>query len=831
MIKIEKLSIRQFRGIRELDLNLNGQNFGVFGPNGSGKSGVVDAIEFVLTGSITRLTGKGSDDLSVARHGPHVDAGESSPRATVTVTGVLSDLQQEVTIQRSVASPSKPEITPDTPEIRSIVAELAVHPELALARRDIVKYVITPPSERHKDVTNLLKLDRLQKIRSSLFTCSNSKNKERQSALSERNSAWENLKQGLGISDVKPETLLKAINELRETAGLTPIPEISPDTIIYEFQKETEDQKNSTSFVKSLAATETQKLLDATSSETPDISVNRTKALAELQGILDDMRAFQARKQKVLVARGLELVEEDACPLCDNEWKREDLIAYLTEKLESATAAAKAIETANNTLKTVSAALVEYHTLVLTAEKNAKHLGLDKERELFENEACRLEDIRRIFTETFDSQTTIETTRSKLDKYWASDNQKFVELLDTLAIAIQRIPEISAAETARSSLILAQERYGNCVKRSSEYTKANARAEIAKALLETYDTCSTNALNRIYDEVENDFKLFYKALNKGDEDTFEGKLTPKPAKLSLNVDFYGRGKFPPGAYHSEGHQDGMGLCLYLALMRKTMGDRFRFCVLDDVLMSVDAGHRRQVCRLLTSEFPKTQFVLTTHDRVWLEFMKAEGLIGPSITFGGWHVDTGPFVIGGSEMIDRVYSSLDTGDVPTAAARLRRFLEHMGYILCDGLRASVRFRGNGHYTLNELMPPALKAVKDRMVECEKAARSWNKNPLADKIAGKRDDYKAAVARSKVEEWATNPTVHWNAWENLEPDEFREIVDGFRIVLEFVQCKDCCSFLHLTFGDNAVSGMECRCGEMRYGLLKNTQGSIPLERKAS
>jgi len=31
----------------------------------------------------------------------------------------------------------------------------------------------------------------------------------------------------------------------------------------------------------------------------------------------------------------------------------------------------------------------------------------------------------------------------------------------------------------------------------------------------------------------------------------------------------------------------MGLCLYLALMKRTLGDNFTFAVLDDVLMSVD----------------------------------------------------------------------------------------------------------------------------------------------------------------------------------------------------------------------------------------------------
>lgn len=58
MIQVESLTIAEFRGIRSLSLNLQRRNFAVCGSNGTGKSGVVDALEFVLTGTISRLTGK-----------------------------------------------------------------------------------------------------------------------------------------------------------------------------------------------------------------------------------------------------------------------------------------------------------------------------------------------------------------------------------------------------------------------------------------------------------------------------------------------------------------------------------------------------------------------------------------------------------------------------------------------------------------------------------------------------------------------------------------------------------------------------------------------------
>jgi len=64
-------------------------------------------------------------------------------------------------------------------------------------------------------------------------------------------------------------------------------------------------------------------------------------------------------------------------------------------------------------------------------------------------------------------------------------------------------------------------------------------------------------------------------------------------EMYAHVNFYDRGLFPPAAFHSEGHQDGMGVCLYLALMKRLFGKRITFALLDDVVMSVDAGHRYQ----------------------------------------------------------------------------------------------------------------------------------------------------------------------------------------------------------------------------------------------
>ena len=59
-MKVLELVFRNVRGIRHLLVKPDGENFVIWGPNGLGKSAVVDALDFLLTGRISRLTGCGN---------------------------------------------------------------------------------------------------------------------------------------------------------------------------------------------------------------------------------------------------------------------------------------------------------------------------------------------------------------------------------------------------------------------------------------------------------------------------------------------------------------------------------------------------------------------------------------------------------------------------------------------------------------------------------------------------------------------------------------------------------------------------------------------------
>ena len=72
-MRLLELDVHNIRGICDLTLKPGGKNFVAWGPNGSGKSALVDAIDFLLTGRIARLIGKGTGGITLSEHGPHID--------------------------------------------------------------------------------------------------------------------------------------------------------------------------------------------------------------------------------------------------------------------------------------------------------------------------------------------------------------------------------------------------------------------------------------------------------------------------------------------------------------------------------------------------------------------------------------------------------------------------------------------------------------------------------------------------------------------------------------------------------------------------------------
>lgn len=817
MIRIKTIKIEEFRGIRQLFLDLEGANFGICGPNGTGKSGVVDAIEFCLTGNITRLSGQGAGELNVKGHAPHVDQRANPDKAQVTITALIPALGKDVTITRNVKSPRAVMITPLDPAITAVVEELRMHPECALSRREIAKYIVTAPARRSEDVQNLLRLDHIGKLRSGFVTYANKGKRVAAEAERTRKRAEDDLRTALNLSSLDCNELLKKVNEQRKSLGLTGISELKTDT---KFRDGLDEGGNGRSknpgIAKEVALADLKALSEAISAGEPESQRQpRQYALDALRKLQEDEKALLHARQHALIGTGLELIESDACPLCDLPWDADELRAHLQEKLFSAEAVGKNLETLSSNLETIGSEIAGRIAAIRKIADYADKLEPKIVRAELDTEVVNLQALINALKAFEDDRAKIVDALSVVNAEWWAPSATIQARLEDLEKGLESIPDHSAHDNAIAVLTELQVRYDQLIIAAKKAECMAERDNIAQKVRCHYDKVSNSVLEDIYDAVAKEFTEFYKAIND-DENRFVGELKAEPAKLSFNVDFYGRGTFPPGAYHSEGHQDGMGLCLYLALMKHTLGDKFTFVVLDDVLMSVDTGHRREVCRLLKTRFPNTQFILTTHDKVWLQYMRTEGLIKKGQFFGGWNVDAGPRIWDDTDIWTEIDDALAKNDVSRAAGLLRRYLEYIATVLADNLRAKVEYRGDASYDLGDLWPPVTNRWRDRLMQGIKAAAYWGHSK--EDLEKQFKEAEELIKKTNAERWAINKSVHFNEWENFTETEFREVSEAFKALLEHIRCSNprCGGYPYLEPRKGSSEQLRCSCLTVNINL---------------
>ena len=718
-----------------------------------------------------------------------------------------------MTITRKVSSPKKPKITPADADVKAALAEVIDHPEITLSRREILRFILVEPTKRSEEIQALLKLDEIGRTRAALNTAQNRLQTAQATAGAQVKSSRGALQLHLQISTLLAADVLEAVNKRRKVLGLPEIAELTTDS---KLDTGLTAVGKTSEFNKKSALADLKALYDAVMGF-PDLAKKEAATiLADLTRLENDPALLAALQRRSFIEKGLDLIVGPVCPLCDTLWEDEQhLRSHLQAKLaKSEEARALQLSLLDN------AAAIAKETVRITAllsplQRVAEALGDNAFRQFLAAWKVDLEAFKTSLA-TVDGLTGL---KDRLTTGWPQMPATFPKSLKAFFEKLEARPDQTAALDAQTFLTTAQLRLGDY----REAMRKNKAAEIAsnsiKAAYKVYCEVLEDELNTLYEEVQEDFSIFYRTINEDDESKFTAKLTPSEGKLELDVNFYERGLFPPGAYHSEGHQDGMGVCLYLALMKRLFGDQFTFALLDDVVMSVDAGHRYQFCKLLKTHFPQTQFIITTHDRIWAKQMESAGLVTAktSIAFRGWKIDTGPLVESNQEIWDEIDDALGRGKVEVAAAALRHHLEYVSRLLADQLGATLTFRDDGNYELGELLPPVLARMKKLYGKAVVAAESWGNDVEKEAATQRKAALSTAAGASNVEQWAVNKAVHYNGWANFGKKDFDPVAAAFKALLGCFHCETCESWLQVT-PRGIPESFRCDCNATSFNLKR-------------
>ncbi len=817
MIRVESITIKEFRGIRDLTLDFKGRNFAVCGPNGTGKSGVVDALEFALTGNVSRLSGEGRGDVSLKQHGPHVDRRDDPGRAHVMLIVTIPSLGKTVTIERSLKTPAAATVTPSDSAVLQVLRQVKAHSEIVLSRRELIRYVLATPGKRAEEIQALLHLDQVEQVRVGLQKIANSCGRQLVPLGTAVGEAGHKLLRAIEIPELITEKVLAAANAQRAILGLPALLDLAETTSLKDGMAMpvlAQPQR----IPKAQALADIQATRDALAEIAGTLTITRVAEVkTDLTALADDPAAAVSVRRETFYMTGMEIVEAGACPFCDMAWNPDELKKHVQAKLDhlkevsrKRTAAEKKIAPLIVLLRKVQGltdTLIRYAALVVPplAMQGASDYSA----------SCK------IAGDTLAALLPLADTITVLSKVPIVP-QAVLDAIDEFEKTVVALPEPTKQDAAREGLTVAHERLDVWREATRKQKAAEVRAQSARHVSDIYAATSDKVLTGIYTDVENHFAALYRFANRDDEDKFNAQLVPSMGKLGFDVDFYGRGFFPPGAYHSEGHQDSMGLCLYLSLMRHLQGAGFTLAVLDDVLMSIDAGHRRAVCALLKTEFPNTQFIMTTHDPIWLRHMRTEGLIAgqSAVQFRNWTVDHGPTIWDARDVWKEIDDDLKRSNVRAAASLLRHYLEYVAAELCHRLRAPVAFRGDAQYQLGELLPAAIIHMRHLYTRAKEAANSWNQREIVRQIADRTSKFTVLAQTSNAEQWQVNVAVHYNSWDNLGKEDFAPVVDAYRNLLDAFTCPNCGEYVRVSPDRDSPESVRCECGTTSINLRKKS-----------
>jgi len=825
-MRLLDLAVENVRGICTLPLRPEGRNLVIWGPNGCGKSGVVDALDFLLTGQISRLTGTGTEGVFLEQHGPHM--GHVAADATVRAKLLIQEDSQpiEVEISRNMARPGNLECDEAVRPLVDKVLAVAQRGQYVLTRRELHRYVVARAGERGEQVQRLLNISEVEEIRRALVSAKRQLADGRLAVQREVGRGQATVAATLGLASYDGGAALQRVNDLRAALGGQPIKALSRTTLkdglappaAPSSEGGAIDRKAAERAIASLRA-----LVDPAHPADRILTAHRDLG-AIVNQVKEQPQMLRDLTVRQLIEMGIDLIDDSgACPLCETPWPEDKLRKHLEGRLSQANVAAEQ----QKTIDELSSLLAGPADVAAANVQNlltvAAGLGIQEKCQSLIAWQSDLGKFLTALESPLEKYAELSSTESDIVRFFApfdvTETLRVIEA-DVSSCCPERPPEWTAWDT-----LTTLESNTKVLESSESYLSRITRAENrAGVLLECFETARNGVLSKLYDEVNDRFVSLYRQLHKDDEGTFTAKLEPAGPALKLAVDFYGLGQYPPQALHSEGHQDSMGLCLYLALAERLTTGLIDLIVLDDVVTSVDEGHRREICRVLATEFPDRQFLITTHDKSWAFSLRSEGVVTQRnlVQFFGWNVRTGPKWDNNLDTWLHIEQHIERNEIPDAASELRRASEQFFTLACASLLARVVCKPRADWELGDVLHPAVEQYGALIKTAKDAANSWNEKDQIQSLS----DLEAVAAevkqRTGADMWQVNASVHYNNWHNLGPADFGVVAEAFHDLWNLFRCPKCEGMLHVVVSpDTAVQeAVRCNCGHTTWNLKKRS-----------
>ncbi len=786
MQKIKNLKIKYFRGIVERDLQFEGKSIVLFGENGHGKSSFVDALEFFFKGNVPYLDE--AQTTSTVRHVPHISYKKKDCKVEIEF------LQGAVKAYRTFQD------VPQLPVHLESYFKLGSATPFILRRKYLLDFIVAQPAPRYAQLAALMGIKKLDNIELIMMRKRDEISDSVVSLQGKLDRAGEELKDIFG-EEVRSEShLVELINKRLQKYGKA----ISSIEDILKIKPKLVEEIQGIDFEK---AGKFKKIIDKAKNLFSNITFleKHKEFWMSLDTLLKDKQKIEEIVFQQLLEQGKNLIVEkelNKCPLCLQPFevvKRDDVIASIERRLKDYKIVGEQIKEVKRLRTKLNSDLSEYSDKFEDLRKQMFQVGYKKDLDFLDNIKASLDKLR-----VDSSKEILKIRLDPLNLYLKRLNEEAPLIKDIITWSEGELQKITVTKKSEEIvniidlLTKANETYNKITKTSAELDKKKKLESHMKLIYDTFIKIKSDEVQKIYNELEGDFCRYYEHLHPNEESGAIKLEVKRRASAEIKGRFYERDNEDPRGFYSEAHLDSLGLCIFLAFVKR-FNAGFPLIVLDDVVSSIDASHRNRIGELIFTEFPDNQFLITTHDNIWFEELCAAqqafnvGSKFKNIRIIRWSLNEGPILDKYKPRWEDIEDKLQTRDKQGAGNAGRICLEWILDEMTINLIATVpRKRGN-RFEVGDLYSPLKNRVKKLLPEYYSSNEQTFQKLETHKIFG-------------------NLLSHYNPdFQNISINEIRDFIDSVKSFYKLFYCENCKEFVRY-FQDTKI--IKCKKGCMEW-----------------
>ncbi|VAW57315.1 hypothetical protein MNBD_GAMMA07-2794 [hydrothermal vent metagenome] len=775
--RINKLSIRNFRGAThplDLEFDKNKSVILIFGENGSGKSTIVDALECVGSGSTAFL-----NDWKVgAKKTAYIP---TLGKALTDVDISLAFGNQTYNAKINAKSVQLCE-TPNRPKTK------------VLRRKSLQAFIDADPAQRYKEVATFLDIPQIEASEVSLRQAYKNAKEVFDSVTQASVQAQEAL-HGLWEVEGSPGLMEPFMGKRFKTAEQWARSQAKANTQLLESSvaKLKAGLKHSDNLARNTEAytqaseefKQAEEKLEQAKKVLQGIEAEENKSNAQLVTLLEDAKAY------------LEESPDKVCPVCEQtEIDAGVLVKRLAQRIEGMDKLKQAngvIKQASINQKTKSELLQGAENKLLNAAESAQAHFVNNLQDKNVIKQQRESDNPLAIQSAINLNAELAAKKEQLQAEY--DNaQKQINTLSSIKQLINTLDE-KLGEAKQSEVV--QKKLGQAV----EIFESKRKAYVETVLLNI-----ATSVDELYQKIHPHEDIGGLKLKLDER---------KRGSLVYGVAFKNKQDIQPQPYYSESHLDTLGLCIFLALAKRSDADK-TIVILDDVLGSVDQQHLGRTLDMLLSQSENfAQIIMATHYRPLRDrFRYSHNPTTPVqlIELKPWNFEQGIRSSKTKLYVDELRQQLKEDDFrrDVIASQAGQLFENLLEFISRTYRCKVPHTIEPRFTFGELASAPNKNLKQSLKIVQQKNDEQNNKQYETELQTIYNKLTEAInVRNLV-------GCHFNQWAGELGDQ--EIKDMAELSLELADALICIHCGSLPASKKSGSYWECYCKKTQMHPLQ-------------